>query len=288
MALLCKDIIDYSEKNNKYWAKNIDEWNRMWVHENDNKYFIFEVQHIAATGQGNMYTANCMTKPSTSVFCNPNLIIGNVHIYAENSLRDHFRETDEGGINIDQRSWGTISTSSIASDDNPTVDNDHLVFVKFFENKLKRAELGYTDMDATVIDRTYWPQNFPILRIEDVMLMYAEVMGNTNEGLRLVNKIRTRAGLEALPSDISADDFQKAVEDERRYELAGEGTRWHDLVRWNKYVETLQNMFISDDDTAEKSYTALAKRVTKDSYLYPIPQQQIQIRKGLYKQNPGY
>lgn len=288
VALLCKDIIDYSEKNNKYWAKNIDEWNRMWVHENDNKYFIFEVQHIAATGQGNMYTANCMTKPSTSVFCNPNLIIGNVHIYAENSLRDHFRETDEGGINIDQRSWGTISTSSIASDDNPTVDNDHLVFVKFFENKLKRAELGYTDMDATVIDRTYWPQNFPILRIEDVMLMYAEVMGNTNEGLRLVNKIRTRAGLEALPSDISADDFQKAVEDERRYELAGEGTRWHDLVRWNKYVETLQNMFISDDDTAEKSYTALAKRVTKDSYLYPIPQQQIQIRKGLYKQNPGY
>lgn len=68
-----------------------------------------------------------------------------------------------------------------------------------------------------------------------------------------------------MPSDISADDFQKAVEDERRYELAGEGIRWHDLVRWNKYVETLQNMFISDDDTAEKSYTALAKRVTKDS-----------------------
>ena len=185
-------------------------------------------------------------------------------LYPYPGYEDHVKmniQTDEGGINIDQRSWGTISTSSIASDDNPTVDNDHLVFVKFFENKLKRAELGYTDMDANVIDRTYWPQNFPILRIEDVMLMYAEVMGNTNEGLRLVNKIRTRAGLEALPSDISADDFQKAVEDERRYELAGEGTRWHDLVRWNKYVETLQNMFISDDDTAEKSYTALANHV---------------------------
>ena len=288
VAILCKDIIDYAEKNNKYWAKDMDEWNKMWIHENDNKYFIFEIQHIAASGQGNMYTANCMTKPSTSDFCNPNLIIGNVHIYAENSLRDHFRETDDGDITLDQRSWGTISTSSIASDDNPTVDNDHLVFVKFFENKIKRAELGFTDMDATIIDRTYWPQNFPILRIEDVMLMYAEVVGNTSEGLRMVNKIRTRAGLEALPSTLTNEEFQDAVANERRWELAGEGIRWHDLVRQNKYVETLQNMFENDDDTADKSYSAIAKRVTKESYLYPIPQQQIQIRKGLYKQNPGY
>jgi starch-binding outer membrane protein, SusD/RagB family len=288
VAVLCKDIIDYAEKNNKYWAKDMDEWNKMWIHENDNKYFIFEVQHIAASGQGNLYTANCMTKPSTSVYCNPNLIIGNVHIYAEDSLRNHFMQTDEGGITLDQRSWGTISTSSIASEDNPTVDNDHLVFVKFFENKVKRAELGYTDMDATVIDRTYWPQNFPILRLEDVMLMYAEVVGNTAEGMRMVNKIRNRAGLESLPMALTEEEFQDAVANERRWELAGEGVRWHDLVRRNIYVETLQSMFENDDDTADKSYTNIAKRVTKDSYLYPIPQQQIQIKEGLYKQNPGY
>lgn len=287
-AILFKQVIDYAETNNKYWAKNMDEWNKMWIHENDNKYFIFEIQHIAASGQGNMYTANCMTKPSVSIWCNPNLIIGNVHIYAEKTLRDHFKETDEEGNNIDKRSWGTISTSSIASDDNPTVDNDNLVFVKFFENKIKRATLGYTDMDATVIDRTYWPQNFPIIRLEDVMLLYAEIVGNTEEGLRMVNKIRARAGLESLPSSISENDFQEAVANERRYELAGEGVRWHDLVRQNKYVETLQNMFINDDETADQSYASLAKRVTKDSYIYPIPLQQMQILEGLYKQNPGY
>ena len=28
-------------------------------------------------------------------------------------------------------------------------------YVKFFENKLKRAELGYSDMDATIVDRSY-------------------------------------------------------------------------------------------------------------------------------------
>ena len=287
-AILFKQVIDYAEANNKYWAKNMDEWNKMWIHENDNKYFIFEIQHIAASGQGNMHTANCMTKPSVSIWCNPNLIIGNVHIYAEKNLRDHFKETDEEGNNIDKRSWGTISTSSIASDDNPTVDNDNLVFVKFFENKVKRATLGYTDMDATIIDRTYWPQNFPIIRLEDVMLLYAEIVGNTEEGVRLVNKIRNRAGLESLPSSISETDFQEAVSNERRYELAGEGVRWHDLVRQNKYVQVMQDMFVNDDETADQSYASLAKRVTKDSYLYPIPLQQMQVMEGLYKQNPGY
>lgn len=29
-------------------------------------------------------------------------------------------------------------------------------------------------------------------------------------------------------------------------------------------------------------------RVTKDMYLYPIPQSQIEVREGLYTQNPGY
>lgn len=53
--------------------------------------------------------------------------------------------------------------------------------------------------------------------------------------------------------------------------LAGEGIRWHDLIRHNTYVETLQQMFINDDTTSDQSYASLASRVTADSYLYPIP-----------------
>lgn len=33
---------------------------------------------------------------------------------------------------------------------------------------------------------------------------------------------------------------------------------------------------------------AFASRVTADMYLYPIPQSQIEVREGLYQQNPGY
>ena len=160
-------------------------------------------------------------------------------------------------------------------------------YVKFFESRIKRAKLDYYDMDAQIIDRTYWPQNYPILRLEDIMLLYAECVGNTTEGYDMVNKIRQRAGLPAL-SGLSEDEFQTAVEDERRYELAEEGHRWFDLVRQNKYVETLRAMFINDDTTTDGTYANFANRVTEDMYLYPIPQSQMEVRKGLYQQNKGY
>ena len=87
---------------------------------------------------------------------------------------------------------------------------------------------------------------------------------------------------------INEEEFQQAVADERRYELAEEGHRWFDLVRQDKYVKTLKAMFINDDTTTSGTYAAFANRVTKDMYLYPIPQSQIEVREGLYTQNPGY
>ena len=100
-------------------------------------------------------------------------------------------------------------------------------------------------------------------------------------------KIRQRAGLPEL-SGLSEEAFQEAVANERRYELAEEGHRWFDLVRQNKYVETLKAMFINDDTTVSGQYSVFANRVTEDMYLYPIPQSQIEVRAGLYTQNPGY
>ena len=153
---------------------------------------------------------------------------------------------------------------------------------------MKRAKFGMSDMDATIVDRSYWPQNFQLLRIEDIMLLYAECVGNTIEGRDVVNKIRRRAGLADLDINLSEEEFQKAVQDERRYELAEEGVRWFDLVRRNEYVDTIKQMFINDDDTENGTYRQYANRVNADMYLYPIPQSQIEVRKGLYTQNKGY
>jgi hypothetical protein len=82
----------------------------------------------------------------------------------------------------------------------------------------------------------------PVLRYADVLLIYAEAAnyvhnGPTTEALKALNDVRTRAGLEKHPRGMMQQEFDKAVLDERAWEFACEGDRWHDLVRRERVVE---------------------------------------------------
>lgn len=290
-------------KESVYWVPTMDGWNRMWVHENDNKNFIFEIQYTADKGQGN--TASPISKTQNTYadeHCNAYLTVG-PHVYVERDLQDHFLvsntvENADGTTTeeyVDQRLVGTINTGQAYDEETgqyvggATDQNNFLV--KFFEHKMKRASLGLSDMDAEIVDRTCWPQNWPVLRIEDIMLLYAECVGNTAEGYSYLNKIRKRAGLSEL-KEMTAENYQAAVAYERRCELLGEGHRWFDQVRQNTFVEEIRTMMANYRDKRDQAhssnYTIYANRVTQNSALYPIPMSQIRIREGLYQQNPGY
>ncbi len=67
-----------------------------------------------------------------------------------------------------------------------------------------------------------------ILRLSDVYLIYAEAVCSTDNAaaLEYVNKVRVRAGADALAS-VTLQDIWK----ERRLELACEGDYWYDFVR---------------------------------------------------------
>ena len=124
------------------------------------------------------------------------------------------------------------------------------------------------------------------------MLLYAELAGDTPTAISYVNKIRTRAGIGELTSDDLAD-FAKAVDDERSRELAGEGIRWHDIVRRGTWQNLVKEKFIyystnsSGDIILPKVYD-YTLRIVDGTYLYPIPDTQMKVKEGLYEQNEAY
>ena len=109
-----------------------------------------------------------------------------------------------------------------------------------------------------------------IFRYADVLLMKAEALlqlGNSAEALALVNEVRARAGVEPMTS-LTLDTLLE----ERGREMAWEGWRRNDMVRYGKYTGSTWQF-----KTNTQPYRAL----------FPIPSQQLSNNPNL-KQNPGY
>jgi hypothetical protein len=113
-----------------------------------------------------------------------------------------------------------------------------------------------------------------MLRLADIHLMRAEAkfrLGDTPGALADVNPIRQRAGL-APATTLTLD----ALLTERGRELAWEGWRRNDLVRFGKFTEV-----------GGKFTSKFMKNPAPHTALFPIPQQRIDVNPAL-KQNPGY
>jgi hypothetical protein len=128
------------------------------------------------------------------------------------------------------------------------------------------------------------PRNIKAIRFAEVLLSFAEAeneinQGPTSDAIDAVNRIRLRAGLQELQPGITADyeSFKNAVREERKWELAFEGIRWHDLKRWGILKETI-----------EASRIPWGGCVVEERHKYlPIPQAQIDLNPNLLPNN-GY
>ncbi len=268
-----KEVIDYAETTGKYWEPTRERWPHIWISDNDNRYHIFEIQYIAQKDYGNPMVFMSVPNVGTEYV---SIKMGGYGFTWAAELASVYNQYPKD-IRIDY-----------------TIDPAKKYFTKFFEHKIKRSELGYGDIDGQIIDRTYFPINYPLIRLEDVMLMYAEIVGPTDAGVEMVNRIRLRAGLPALPeTDLVGDKFLQRVEEERRRELAFEGIRWHDLVRHNTYIEKVRNKFLNqtvdgDGNPVNPQYRKYVNNIQPGTYLYPIPDTQMKARPGLYEQNEAY
>jgi len=139
-----------------------------------------------------------------------------------------------------------------------------------------------------------------IIRYADILLMNAEAhveLGSMNEAVwnKTVKAIRQRAGFtdsNALNYNGSAD-IKAIVRNERRTELAFEGHRLKDIIRW-KTAETVLNGNVHGLYTGalvgtDNGYEILEKRSfdPEKHYLWPIPQKDKDINKNL-SQNPNW
>ena len=99
----------------------------------------------------------------------------------------------------------------------------------------------------------------------------------TDEAVELLNKVHTRAGLDAFKRNdfASTQAFLDSVLIERGHELWYEGCRRSDLIRYGKYIEYARKY--KGSTTAEDYMN-----------LMPLPQAIIDEGKGQVKQNEGY
>lgn len=144
----------------------------------------------------------------------------------------------------------------------------------------------------------YTTINFPILRYADVLLMYAEAINEyagapDDQAKEAVREIRRRAGVktdESLLGDYRS--FRDLVRNERGRELAFEGLRKWDLIRWGTFVEKMHNAG-TNQPTENKyrnvSYTNYASanyaNVTARHIYLPIPTKELAVNHAL-RQNP--
>jgi len=149
--------------------------------------------------------------------------------------------------------------------------NSGYIFRKFVRNYegLGRSEGDYA---------------YPVMRLADVYLMYAEasneVSGPLADAVAVVNKVRARGALPALQAAKYANKqlFFDAIEQERIIELVAEGFRGFDLRRW-RAIERVwgapggvgvwrQDTYGADK---ERFYLNASDLTYKQAYIFRIP-----------------
>lgn len=156
---------------------------------------------------------------------------------------------------------------------------------------------------------------FVIAKFSELYFIAAEaaVMGATTKAGKsardLINVIRARAGkwtFDRAQNTVKVADNSAAmiaatpatidinyVLAERSREYYGEGVRWYDLVRTQKWTELASSYKIASSTKGDHVATTVTRSIDKHHYLRPIPQSQLDAmemtdaEKAAY-QNPGY
>lgn len=137
------------------------------------------------------------------------------------------------------------------------------------------------------------PFDYPYIRYANVLLRYAEAHAQANgtvtaEALNAINQVRARARADAseavvadLTADLTLDEFMDVIADECYRELAFEGHRKGDMIRWGRLLERMNTM------APQTAVWPGQPEADPFEIFWPIPQEVLDLN-PLMEQNPGW
>jgi hypothetical protein len=185
----------------------------------------------------------------------------------------------EGLVSYDEGGWEQV-------DDTHLFSKKYTVITAWRNKDLREvySSYGIPMHGATDEDYLSATQDIVLLRFADILLMHSE-LSQTNTGLNLV---RQRVGLQPVPYSLDA------IKKERRYELAFEGLRYYDLLRWygkeaGAVIDANQNGVVTLNNLVETTVQFnLTGRVQETGGFLQIPESQIDLSAGVLEQNQGW
>ena len=277
-VMSCNEILDATSSFRPVFMSDPTQWYEMFYPGNSNE-SIFEIQW----DQRDYDQSNDLaTKFGNST---------PTYLYTENMLNDFIAETGRTGVDDAVR---TIYGGYLPDRSADEYDRAMQGYV------WKYSGIGVQDQVRNTTDEQ--DPNFIIYRVADVILMKAEAMVLMNSDIsgwqtavNLINEVRTRSRLPNINpvlSEVGEGDMLEYILDERKMELAAEGKRWYDVLRFGKRsgFEYRDRFLINEvtiyNNSANSSW--IRSVLKDDDALYlPIWSDELENNK-LLEQNPYY
>ncbi len=316
-----KAATDFKEVMDKSDRELLDDYHTLFrVAGNNNCEVIFDVQYIAEKGHGiatDRNYGNAMGATSGSQRTRPTPQLVNSYEMIDGSPFDFKNYTNAKGepFNPDNPSdwYDEMSVRKLFENRDPRLHQsivvpwstfvgrngisylykfpvdlkDPFAYVPVWKNG-SYAWRKFVETGSVYLLQDNMPQNFPLIRLADVMLMYAEaqneVLSSPDQSVYdAINAVRNRAGMPELPQGLNKDQMRERIRHERMIELCGEGQRYSDIRRWKIAKEVVDGVWMT-----EFTGVKIRQRGFPDHfYLWPIPQQEMDLNPNL-KQNPGW
>lgn len=268
----------------------------LWSPANRNKgEFIFSLQTLA----GNESMSNYVASDYAGYYDTDGTITSGYYVQ-----RDHWYQLfDENDGRV---KWGVIhrvpyalSGSSLMYSYYPAKDSV----------KVRKGQDGYQPTDvlrydahlygsklmkfrdiSTPLNGSRSDYNWPFMRYAEVILLYAEAAnevnnGPTSEAITEVEKLNTRNNSTkvsdlAITAPWTKETFRSYILEERAKELAAEGIRRFDLIRWGIYLQTMNAIDVDEKD--------VIKRREQRHLLLPLPANEVNTNPYITSNNPGW